>query len=243
MGSRLPALVIKRPSRGADVRIAVRAAPFIRIVFGLLAACQAPNPAWKVRADSAIPSPSPSDGPPIPNDVPPLSRDGPPPSSDAAVASNDIAASSDTALPLIGSLMPRDPTTATEWVVRTNLQVGDQVYTDRDYTLRELPAAFAGADWIQPANVARDFQGTPLVTFTLGRDATVHVFVDQRFFPVWLDSSWSRSDPPVARINDVGFITDCAIFSRRYVAGTTVSLGNYYNVTNMMRSMYFVVVQ
>jgi YVTN family beta-propeller protein len=98
--------------------------------------------------------------------------------------------------PRIGDLVVADTANAADWSVRTGFTDGDDAYGDRmgfgAFFLLDVPATLLGTTWIRPANDSVAFSGPVLVSFTLDREAAVHLLVDQRARPAvpWLDASW-----------------------------------------------------
>jgi hypothetical protein len=126
-----------------------------------------------------------------------------------------------------------------DWQVRTNLQVGNEQYTDRSFTLSSLPSHLLGAPWISTANSSRSFTGEIQATFVLSQSATVYVAHNDAIFtrPSWLSSQngWTQTSQSLTNSEPRTF----TLFSQSFPQGSTVSLGQN-NDTGA--SMYTIIV-
>lgn len=139
----------------------------------------------------------------------------------------------------ITGLSVADTANAAHWSVQSNLQPGDLMYGDRTITVASVPAALAGATWIQTANSSKSATENPLVTFAINTPATVAVAVDTRLARLpWLDSSWTDSGLQLTDSESTPRTFE--VFTKTFPAGT-VTLGPQADETNGS-SMYTVAV-
>jgi hypothetical protein len=118
------------------------------------------------------------------------------------------------------------------WSVRANLQNGSVHYSDREYSVKDLPALCAGSEWIRTAKGSQDFPNDPVATFTVSKDCTIYLFHNEAIKPrpLWLEG-WTDSGNKAHDTNNITF----RILTRKVSAGTVISLG-----PNGQGSMYFV---
>jgi len=140
---------------------------------------------------------------------------------------------------LLCNLNVRDTANASHWSLQTNLQVGNLAYGDRTYTFRNLPAPLPGSAWIRTAGNSKTFRGNPLVSFDVGRQATVYVLMDRREArPAWLDSSWTDTGTSAAGSEGVTY----ELWRKGFGAGT-VALGPTAAPKGASMITYTVIVQ
>lgn len=65
-----------------------------------------------------------------------------------------------------------------DWSVRTDLQVGDLMYGDRNYTFTSVPASLIGCEWIRPANDSRNRTVNPLIEFDVAAGTDIYIVWD-----------------------------------------------------------------
>jgi glucose/arabinose dehydrogenase len=139
----------------------------------------------------------------------------------------------------ISNLQVADNANAPDWTVRTNLQVGDQVYGDRTYTFTAIPGNLLGAQWIRTANDSKTATNNPLATFTLNAAADVYIaFNNSAAVPAWIDGSWTDTGTDITTRESTTTTRTFSVF-RKHLAAGTVSLGPW----NSTSSMYIVVVK
>jgi hypothetical protein len=139
----------------------------------------------------------------------------------------------------ISGLSVADTANAAHWSVQPDLQPGDLLYADRTIIVASVPAALAGAAWIQTANSSKSATDSPLVTFTISTPSTVAVAVDSRLGRLpWLDSTWTATGLQVTDSESTPRTLE--VFTKTYPAGP-VSLGPQADLTNST-SMYTVAV-
>ncbi|MEV4318903.1 glycosyl hydrolase family 28 protein [Actinocrispum sp. NPDC049592] len=123
----------------------------------------------------------------------------------------------------ITGLQVADSANSADWSVQSGLNTGAAQYGDRTITLRTVPAALAGAQWIRTANDSKAASNNPLVTFTINRAATVSVAVDTRVGrPSWMGSDWT--DTGTSLVNSEGTARTFRVFEKGFAAGQ-VALG------------------
>jgi hypothetical protein len=127
---------------------------------------------------------------------------------------------------LISNLSVKDTSNAANWSIRTNLQVGDTQYGDRNFKLTTVPSLVRGSEWIRTANSSKSYTSSPLVTFSVNNNVTVYVAHDDRIStkPSWLSSSQGWSNTGVALVNDESIPVRYSLFAKKFASGT-ISLG------------------
>ncbi len=75
------------------------------------------------------------------------------------------------------------------------VDVGDQYYTDREYTISEFPNQFKNCLWIKTKNSEKYLTDDNYIQFQLKRDATVYIAYDNRAssVPHWLSSGFEQT--------------------------------------------------
>src|SRR5258708_2578892 len=133
-----------------------------------------------------------------------------------------------------------DTTNAKNYSLESNLQPGNQLYGDRTYTIKSLPASFNGSQWLKTANNSKTWNAGPtLISFTINKQAVISVAVDTRLQKLsWMDASWSNSGMKMTD-NEKATIT-FALYQKTFPAGT-VTLGANAGGTNS--DMYTVIAQ
>lgn len=129
----------------------------------------------------------------------------------------------DSSSTLISDLIVHDQGNRSHWSLRKNIQPGEVLFGDRDYTITSLPTMYTGKDWIQPANNSKSYANSPVVSFKVIADADVCIGIDERIaVPVWAQQeSWIDTGD---RIKDNGWGV-FRLFKKNCRANTTVSLG------------------
>lgn len=116
-----------------------------------------------------------------------------------------------------------------------SLAQGAPVYTDRSYTYTDVPAAYAGLQYLQTSNNDKTIGGSGFLTFSTDRPITVYVGYDSRIsaLPGWL-GSWTDTGTTITSSTN-----SFRVFQKAFPAGT-VSLGG--NAGTSTDSMYVVLV-
>ncbi len=85
--------------------------------------------------------------------------------------------------------------TGTDRNILSYVDVGDQYYTDRDYTIIELPDPLKNCLWIKTQNSDKYLTDDNYIQFQLTRDATVYIAYDNRAssVPYWLSSNFEQT--------------------------------------------------
>ncbi|MCL2456932.1 MAG: pectate lyase, partial [Defluviitaleaceae bacterium] len=131
---------------------------------------------------------------------------------------------------LIRDLNRLDLANASHWSIRTNAQVGDEIFgCRRTFTFTALPESVRGSEWLKVSGDSKDFSGENLATFIARENITVHVGLDSRVvsahgLPSWL-SDWTRQTGIEARTNDGTNNIIFHMYTRNYNSGQTVALG------------------
>jgi hypothetical protein len=112
--------------------------------------------------------------------------------------------------------------TPSKYPVAESLGVGSQYYSDRTYTITELPADLSGASWIKTGNAEKTNTSDSFLTFTLNRDAVVYVAYDSRAtsLPNWMSSFTNTG--LVLKTTDV----QLKVYAKFYNAGKITLGGN-----------------
>ena len=141
-----------------------------------------------------------------------------------AVISAIAIASTTTLRPAPGSpmLIRHFSGKARQWSARSWLTPGDHPYADQDISFSRLPPELYGAEWIQTGSAARSDTG--LAQFQLRDRADVYIGIDSTAAsrPAWMKGYTDlrkrlETSGPDNRVYH--------LFSKRYNAGETVSLG------------------
>jgi titin len=144
------------------------------------------------------------------------------------VGNGPASAPSNTVTPVgsatISNLVVGDTANAANWSIQQNIQVGNLEYEDRTYTIKTLPSALAGSQWIRPANASKTSTANPLVTFTISAPMTVYVAVDTRLGRrPWMDSTWTDSNTQITDSESTPVTFE--IFQKSITTAGQVSLG------------------
>lgn len=115
-----------------------------------------------------------------------------------------------------------------------NLQTGERVYTDRSYTMNNVPGALVGATYIKTANNDKGSSGNSFLSFSVNQPVTVYVGHDNRVNPKpsWLNSFTATGTSLVTTD------TTLNLYSKSFPAGTITLGGNQ----GAGKSMYSVIV-
>ncbi len=76
------------------------------------------------------------------------------------------------------------------------VDIGDQYYTDREYTITGLPEALKNCLWMKTSNREKYLTDDNYVQFQLKRDATIYIAYDNRAsaVPYWLSSGFEQTE-------------------------------------------------
>lgn len=107
------------------------------------------------------------------------------------------------------------------WSIKKNMNSGDKVFTDRDFTYFSVPELLTGAEMIQ-TNCDGKFVDGNQAEFTAAKNMTVYAAVDVRVenIPDWL-SDWQKTAISLTTSNDLTF----AVYSRCVRQGEKIVLG------------------
>lgn len=122
---------------------------------------------------------------------------------------------------LIGQLLVYDDENSADWSVQTDLQIGSQIYGDRDFTYVTIPDHLIGAEYIRTAADSKHYADT-LCDFTAGEDINAYVALDDRVEAElsWL-SVWTDTGEDVSISNGEVF----SLYHASFDKGDVVSLG------------------
>ncbi len=103
------------------------------------------------------------------------------------------------------------------------VDVGDQYYTDREYTITELPEPLKNCLWIKTQNSDKYLTDDDYIQFQLTRDATIYIAYDNRAsaVPHWLLSGFEQTGYTIQSSDDESTFN---IWKGRFPAGD-VTLG------------------
>lgn len=141
---------------------------------------------------------------------------------------------------MISNLVVNDSSNAADWSVQTNLQVGNLIFGDRDFTFLTIPSSVTGCEWIRSANDSKSYTGTTLVSFTLGSNADVYVAHNDAITskPSWL-SGWADTGENITAGDFGGATATYSLYKKTYSSGSSVSVGQ----NGGTNSMYTIIVK
>jgi hypothetical protein len=124
---------------------------------------------------------------------------------------------------LVYDMVVSDTANASKWSIRTNIQVGDLQFGDRNFTISSIGAGLQGSDWIRTANDSKFYTGNTLVSFRVSQNADVFVAHrdDINPKPTWL-SGWTNTGQKVINSEP----KDHTLYLSTFTAGSLVSLGS-----------------
>ena len=141
----------------------------------------------------------------------------------------------------VSGLSVNDTANAANWSVQSGFAVGGTLYGDRTFTVASVPAALRDAVWIRDANASKAYTGSPLVTFSISRAATVYVAVDTRVGKrSWMDQTWADTGTQITD-DESGATRTFEVYAKAFPAGP-VSLGPDADTANA-GSMYLIMVR
>ena len=124
---------------------------------------------------------------------------------------------------LITDLVIYDSENAQDWSIQSNLQIGDILFGDRDYTIMTIPEKYIGVDWIRSANDSKGYEGDPLVSFRISDSANVIIAFDDRLtIRDWL-SDWIDTGEDMT--NNESTPRTFSLFTRKFTYNDTIELG------------------
>lgn len=122
--------------------------------------------------------------------------------------------------------------------VEANAQAGKNIYVDRDYTFAGLPAALAGADWVQMADGDQRYSAVDLVEMAVKGGTVVSIAHDGRTpVPDWLAKQFLSTELTLT-VHD----QPMKIFQRRMAQDGSLTLGSNTDGTPTRANMYVVLV-
>lgn len=141
---------------------------------------------------------------------------------------------------VISNIVIADTNNANKFSLQNNIQIGNVLFGDRTYTITALPPSFVGNQWIRTANNSKKWNaGASLLSFTINKQATVSVGIDQRVaIPSWIDATWNASG--LKLIDNEKHPVSFIFFQKTFPTGT-VALGP--NAANNNSNMYLVIIQ
>lgn len=124
---------------------------------------------------------------------------------------------------LITQLTVHDADTSSSWSVDTDIQQGDKVFGDRDYTYASLPFGLFGGEAILTACNSKNYTDDVLAEFIAGDNIDVYAAVDTRLtsVPGWL-GTWTDTGKEAADNLGVTY----RLYKLTVSSGDTVTLGS-----------------
>ncbi|MBN1479105.1 VCBS repeat-containing protein [candidate division KSB1 bacterium] len=122
------------------------------------------------------------------------------------------------------------------------LNVGDQYYTDRDFTITDIPQDLKGLLWIKTANEDQYSTSSSLIEYRLDQSARIYVAYDSRAtsVPTWLSSQFNQT---AYRIQVTDKASPLIVWQKDDTPGTFVLGGNQANGDNGAKSNYVLLVK
>jgi beta-galactosidase len=122
--------------------------------------------------------------------------------------------------------------------VEANAANGRNVYVDRDYTFSDLPAALAGADWIQVADSDQRYSAVDLFEVAVKGRTLVTIAHDGRVtVPDWLSKQFKPSGGTLTVNN-----RPMTLYTRRVEADASLTFGSNNDAKARAANMYVVFV-
>ncbi|MCZ7649484.1 MAG: Ig-like domain-containing protein [Planctomycetota bacterium] len=142
--------------------------------------------------------------------------------SDSQLSASDEVFVAVDAMPVSSLIANVVASTGTAYEVDT-LAAGKLVYVDRAFTFTNVPAAYAGQEFIRTANNDKTVNAANYLTFTLTAAASVYVAYDVRASsaPSFIDGSWTTVADTLGT-SDVSRV----LYRKDFAAGTVVLGGN-----------------
>jgi beta-galactosidase len=123
--------------------------------------------------------------------------------------------------------------------IEANVRDGRNIYVDRDYTFRSLPADLVGADWMQTADGDQGYSAADLVELAVKGGVVVTIAHDPRAtIPGWLAEQFQPTDRTI-EVNG----HPMALFTRRVNQDTSLTLGSNHGGAPQASNMYVVFVR
>ncbi|MEH7275241.1 DUF4982 domain-containing protein [Neobacillus vireti] len=121
--------------------------------------------------------------------------------------------------------------------VKTNVNIGDRIYNDREYEFQFLLEQLLGSDYIQVANNETNYKALDLMHLTVAKDADVFIAHDDRLSrPEWLLDEYLETNKKII-VHDILH----TVYEKSVKAGTTLTLGGNQDETNENNSNMYVV--
>ena len=119
-----------------------------------------------------------------------------------------------------------------------NNKVGDNLYSDREYKITEIPQSLSGFDWVLTANDDKTATGDNFLSFDINKRTTIYIAYDYEqvsanAVPQWL-KQWEKTEL-VIRSDDTFFLC-----YRKEFPASTVTLGANYGDNSS--SMYLLLI-
>lgn len=133
----------------------------------------------------------------------------------------------------ISNLVVNDTANAVDWSVQQNIQIGNQQFGDRAYTLTSVPAQIAGSEWIRTAADSKAYTTSPIASFTVSSNATVYIAHTDKITtkPAWL-SEWSNTGMKL--VNSESTPNNFTLYSKEFAAGSSVALPSNGSTVEVM---------
>jgi hypothetical protein len=108
-------------------------------------------------------------------------------------------------------------------MLKNGANSGALIYTDRNYTLRQIPEYLQTVTIIRTACNDKNIDNDVLITFTAPSDIIVYLAVDKRVtaVPDWMNDWELTGDDIITSLEDLEF----NLYSKSFVNGTEISMG------------------
>lgn len=116
-------------------------------------------------------------------------------------------------------------------MVKNGSDIGASLFTDRVYTIRELPGYLVAETIIQTACEDINTDANKIISFTTSSDLLIYLAIDKRLsgLPEWLDGWMLTDDNILTNDNEVEF----RLYQKDFTSGTEVILGGLKSETSL----------
>jgi beta-galactosidase len=122
--------------------------------------------------------------------------------------------------------------------VETRLQGGRNAYVDRDHTFAEVPAALAGADWLQTSDADQRYSAVDLIELAVTGGTVVTIAHDPRApLPAWLTQQFTAAAETIT-VNG----QPMKLFTRSMAKDGSLTFGSNTDGTPVAANQYLVFV-
>ncbi len=121
------------------------------------------------------------------------------------------------------------------------VDAGDQYYTDREYTITDLPDPLKNCLWIKIPNSEKYSTDDNYIQFQLKRDATIYIAYDNRAsaVPVWLSSEFEKTEYTIENTDEE---SNFNVWKGQFAAGDVTLGANLANGAEGVLTNYVVLI-